>query len=59
MRKGRVFVYDELYQYYFFLNFRIIIKFIEQIIFVLDEENLDLDNSIFMDSLNGVCEFVK
>lgn len=38
---------------------QIIIKFTEQTISVLDEENPDSDNSIPMDSLNGACEFAK
>lgn len=51
--------YDELYKYHSCSNFRIIIKFTEQTISVLDEENPDSDNSIPMDSLNGACEFAK
>lgn len=36
-----------------------IIKFTEQTISVLDEENRDSDNSIPLDSLNGACDFEK
>ncbi|XP_022329168.2 autophagy-related protein 2 homolog B-like [Crassostrea virginica] len=38
---------------------QMIIKFTEQTISVLDEENRDSDNSIPLDSLNGACDFEK